>query len=309
MHTKAFPYIGMLGLFWGTNIVASRFGVGEFDPYVFIAIRLTIATLFFLLVLMVNGRFLPTDWETWKPSIISGFLGVAIPMTTFILSLQFMSSGVASIFVTAAPVIVVIMAHFFLPDEKMSRNKGLGVMLALAGALFLALRGESGLADVGRANPLGFILIMVGLTTEGFNAMYVRLRMQALNPMEVTGIRLLTGCLSVWVLALFVGDFTFTAVTFAGYFSVAYAAIIGAVAGQFTAYYIIQEHGATAFSLTSYVVPVVATFFGVVILGEIVTWGMLTGVVLIGGGIYLVNKRTAVNGAPSESRPVPEIGD
>ena len=47
MHTKAFPYIGLLSLFWGTNIVASRFGIGEFDPYLFIALRLAIATVAF----------------------------------------------------------------------------------------------------------------------------------------------------------------------------------------------------------------------------------------------------------------------
>ena len=188
MHTKAFPYIILLSLFWGTNIVASRFGVGEFDPYLFIALRLTIAVLFFMLVVAWNGRFVPRDKDVWKLSIVSGILGVSIPMTSFILSLQYQSSGVASIFVTASPAIVVIMAHFFLPDEKMTRNKALGLILALAGALFLALRGESGLADVARANPLGFILVMVGLVSEGINAMFIRLRMQNMDPMDVTGI-------------------------------------------------------------------------------------------------------------------------
>ena len=93
---------------------------------------------------------------------------------------------------------------------------------------------------------------------------------------------------------MFVADFDLTAVTASGYFSLVYAAVIGAVAGQFTAYYITREHGATAFSLTSYVIPVVATTFGVLLLGEIVTWGMLVGIILIGGGIYLINKRTSM---------------
>ena len=41
MHTKAFPYIILLSLFWGTNIVASRFGVGEFDPYLLKMVKRT----------------------------------------------------------------------------------------------------------------------------------------------------------------------------------------------------------------------------------------------------------------------------
>ncbi|MCB8945937.1 MAG: DMT family transporter [Ardenticatenaceae bacterium] len=294
MQPKAFPYIILLSLFWGTNIVASRFGIGEFDPYLFIALRLATATLFFIPIAFANGRRWPQDRTIWKHGIISGILGVAIPMTSFILSLQYQSSGVASIFVTASPAIIVIMAHFVLPDEKMTRNKAIGLVLALLGALFLVLRGESGLADVGRASPLGFILVMMGLVSEAINTMYVRRRMMHIDPMTVTGIRLFTGAVIAFVAALLVGEFTLADVTPAGYFSLAYAGLIGALAGQFTAFYIQRRFGATAFSLTSYIIPVVATTFGVLLLDEIVTWAMLVGIVLIGSGIYLISKRTAV---------------
>ncbi|MCB0158950.1 MAG: DMT family transporter, partial [Caldilineaceae bacterium] len=69
-----------------------------------------------------------------------------------------------------------------------------------------------------------------------------------------------------------------------------YASLVGALGGQFLAFYITRRFGATAFSLTSYLIPVVATVFGVLILGEIVTWGMVVGVVLIGSGVYLINR-------------------
>ena len=121
--------------------------------------------------------------------------------------------------------------------------------------------------------------------------MYVRRHMTHLDPIEVTGIRLFVGALILITVALFLGDFSFVQVTAAGYFSLAYAALIGALAGQFTAFYIQRRFGATAFALTSYLIPVVATIFGVLLLGEIVTWAMLVGVVLIGGGIYLINRR------------------
>ena len=291
MHTKAFPYIILLSLFWGTNIVASRFGIGEFNPYLFIVLRLSIATLFFIPFLFLTGKGLPRDRSVWAHAALSGFLGVSIPMTSFILSLQYQSSGVASIYVTAAPAIIVVVAHFFLPDEKLTRLKGLGVLLALAGSLFLVLSGESGLADVSRANPLGFILVITGLIVESGNTVLVRRRMQAMDGQQVTAIRLLTAAIIVLILALFVGEFDFSRVTAAGYFSLFYAGLIGALAGQFTAFYIQRRFGATAFSLTSYLIPVVAIVAGVVFLDELFTWPMLFGIVMIGGGIYLINRR------------------
>ena len=293
MHTKAFPYISLLALFWGTNIVASRYGVGEFDPFFFIMLRLVIASISFAAVLLIAQRKLPQDPVLIRRAMLSGFLGVAIPMPTFILALQYMSSGVASIYVTSAPVMMVVAAHFFLPDEKLTRNKILGVVLALSGSIFLAIRGESGLAEIGRANPLGVIFILGGLVSETINTMYVRRKMSGMDPMQVTAIRLATAAVIVTIVTFILGDFSVAQVTATGIFSLAYAALIGALGGQFMAFTIQRRFGATAFSLTSYLIPLVATIFGVLLLGEIVTWGMGVGVLLIVGGLALINRQTA----------------
>jgi O-acetylserine/cysteine efflux transporter len=294
MHNKALPYVGLLSLFWGTNIVASRFGIDEFDPVLFIALRLAIATTFFTLIFLLQRRAWPTDKNLWRNAAISGVIGVAIPMNMFILSLQYQSSGMAAIFVTLTPAVMVVAAHLFLPDERMTTNKAVGVLLALAGSLFLALRGESGLADVGRASPLGFTLVFIGLCSEVTNAIFVRKRMRDLDPVAVTGVRLFSGAVITITVAVLLGRAAWPVVSPAGAFSLAYAALIGALGGQFMAFYITRRFGATAFSLTSYIIPVVATFFGVLILEEIVTWGMVVGVVLIGSGVYLINRPARV---------------
>ncbi|MFK7803230.1 MAG: DMT family transporter [Anaerolineae bacterium] len=290
MHTKAFPYIGLLGFFWGTNLVAARFGVGEFQPFLFIALRLTLAAVCFVPFMVTGGRQFPKDWHTWKLSIVSGTLGVAIPMSAFMLSLQFMSSGLVSIFVTAAPALIALAAHFFLPEEKLNGIKWLGVGLALLGSIFLALLGESGLADIDRVNPLGPLMITLGLLSDSANTVFVRLRMRDLDAYHVTGIRLITGAVLVTAVTLLFTNPELSGVTGKGYFSLFYAAFVGAVGGQFMAFYITRRFGAVSFSLVSFVVPIVATFFGVILLGEIVTWGMLVGVGFIVAGIYFINR-------------------
>ena len=84
-------------------------------------------------------------------------------MTSIVSSLQFQSSGITAVLITTSPAITVIMAHFFLPDEPLTRRKSLGVLFALGGALLLAARGESGLPDVSRANPLGYLLVLLAM--------------------------------------------------------------------------------------------------------------------------------------------------
>ncbi|MEM7531442.1 MAG: DMT family transporter [Chloroflexota bacterium] len=308
MHTKAFPYIGLLGLFWGTNIVASRFGVVELDPLLYISLRISVAAICMLLILLIQRRTWPADLTLWGHALISGVIGVSIPMSLFIFSLQYQSSGVTSIFVTTGPALMVIAAHFFLPDEKMTRNKAVGVLLALIGSLFLVIRGETGLAGVGQASLLGFIFVFTALSFDVLNTMFVRKRMRDMDPVMVTAIRLCVGSVLTTAVALLFSDFSFTTISVSGYISIIYAGLVGALAGQFLAFYVIGRFGATAYSLTTYVIPVVATIFGVLLLDEIVTWGMLVGVVLIGGGITLINRQVDTNAVRLKQAEYGEVG-
>lgn len=288
-YLQALPIVALLSLFWGVNAVASRFGISEFDPYFFITLRLALASLVFWPILYLTQGKLPTDKKLWRQASLSGILGVAIPIPTFILSLQYQSSGVASLYVITLPVMLVIAAHFILPDEKMTRPKALGVGLAICGTLLLALRGESGLADVGRASPIGFFLVVGGLVFEVCNTMFVRTQMRNTDPMQVTAIRLLVATAVVFIVTIFLGDFSLANVTRSGYLTLGYAAFIGALAAQFLAFYIQRTYGATAFSLNSFLVPIFATVTGALWLNEIITLTMLIGMFLIGSGLYLIN--------------------
>ena len=64
---------------------------------------------------------------------------------------------------TTMPAFTVILAHFFLPDEFLTRRKIIGVTLALGGAILLALSGEDGLPNMSGAPPTGYLLVGVGI--------------------------------------------------------------------------------------------------------------------------------------------------
>ena len=69
-----------------------------------------------------------------------------------------------------------------------------------------------------------------------------------------------------------------------------YAAIFGTFLGMLLSLYNIQRFGATAAVMSAYVIPVVATLTGVLLLGEQITSGMVGGMILISVGVWLLNK-------------------
>ena len=292
MSAQALPYVILLGFLFGSTLIASRFSVGQFNPLTYIGLRLVIASLCHLTVYALSsGRRVSRDRLLWKRSAVLGVFGTAIPMTFIVSSLQFQSAGITAVLLTTGPALTVLMAHFFLPDEKMTPRKVLGVILALSGALLLTLLGETGLPDVDQANPLGYVLVFVAMISASSATIYARKYLRQFDAFDVASARMVIAALVVMPISLVLVGFDLSAVTVQGYLALGYAALIGTFSGMMLAFYIIQRFGATSSAMTAFVIPVVATFGGVLILGEQITVGMLAGMLLIIAGITIINQR------------------
>lgn len=249
-----------------------------------------IASLCHLAIYAVSKqRSWPRDRQLWRHAATLGILGTAIPMTAIVSSLQYQSSGITAVLITTSPAVTVLMAHFLLPDEPLTRQKILGVATALAGALLLAVLGESGLPDVSRADPIGYILVVAAMIFGSSATIYARRYMRSYDAIDVNSVRLLSAALVIIPLSLVLVGFDLSAVDRQGYMALIYAAIIGTFFGLMLAFYNIQRFGATAAAMTAYVIPIVAAIGGALLLGETITTGMLSGMALILAGIAIIN--------------------
>ena len=292
MSPQALPYITLLGILFGSTLIVSRFSVSQFNPLTYIGLRLCLAGFCHVLIYTLSKtRAWPQDRRLWKHAALLGVFATAIPMTAIVSSLQFQSSGVTSVLLTTGPALTVLMAHFLLPDESLTWRKSLGVLLALAGALLLAVRGESGLPDIERANPLGYILVVGAMVSASASTIYARKYMRDLDTVDVASVRMWVAALAIMPLSLLLVGFDLSQVTSQGYAALFYAALIGTFSGMMLAFYNIQRFGATASAVTAYVIPIVAMIGGVLLLGETVTSGMIAGMALIIAGVALINQR------------------
>ncbi len=291
MQIKALPYVVLLGLFFGSSLVASRFSVSQFEPTTYIAIRMLIASLMALLVYrLATGRRVPRDPQLWRRAGLLGVLGTAVPMTCVVSSLQYQSSGVASLLLATGPALTVCLAHFLLPDERLNRRTALGVCLALGGALLLALSGEDGLPEVTRAAPTGYLLVSIGMVFSSIMVIYARRKLRGYDAWDVGSIRLFSTAIVMLPFSLLTVGFDFSAVDAGGLLGLIYAAVVGTFLGLMLSFYNIKRFGATPAVMTTYVIPIVAGIGGVLFLGEEITGTMVVGMLVIIGGIVLLQQ-------------------
>ena len=291
MSIKALPYVILLGLFFCSSLVVSRFSVGQLDPTTYIGLRMLIASVMALMVYAITtGRHLPRDLELWKRAGLLGVFGTAVPITCVVTSLQYQSSGVASLLLATGPALTVCLAHFILPDELLNRRKAIGVCLALGGAVLLALSGEDGLPDASTTVPTGFLLVSIGMLFSSIMVIYARKYLRGYDALDVGSIRLFTTAIVMVPFSLLTVGFDLSGMDGAGVFSLFYAAVVGTFLGLLLSFYNIKRFGATPAIMTTYVIPIVAGIGGVLVLGEEITTTMVFGMVVIIGGIALLQE-------------------
>lgn len=293
MKYSPIPYILFQGMLFGSSIISTRFGISQFHPLTFIGLRLLIASLLFASIYLVGtkrGFRFPKDNQLWFHASVIGIIGTAIPMLAFVSSLQYQSSGVSGTLITIAPAITVVLAHFFLQDEALTQRKIAGVLLALSGGLILVVRGESGLAGGEKANTIGYALVFVAVIIGSCRTIYTRHFVQNFNVFDVSSIRILTAAIAILPLSLLISGVELEAVNKWGYFALGFSTLAATIFGLYGEIYIISNFGATTNAMTAFVVPIFASLGGAILLGELLTPGMLTGMSLIIIGVYLVNR-------------------
>ena len=287
---QSISLVVLLGTVFGLNIVAARFSTGQFEPLVYVSLRAAIASILHLAIypLKPELRF-PTSRRLWLHAGVFGFLGVVMTMVGYVSSLRYLSSGVMSLFLTLTMPATVILAHFFLSDERMNPYKVLGVFVAFAGAMALLISRETGIADIARADWRGYAFIIMGVAGASASGVYARRFLKDDPNYDVSTIRMLVAAAILIPIAGLSIGYDLSSVRVSGYMALLYHAVIGTFLAFLLNLYIINKFSATAGSESSYISPVVATVLGAMLLDEIVTPIMIVGMVLIFAGLTILN--------------------
>ncbi len=282
----------LLGLMNGTTLLASRFSVGQYSTSNYLTIRLAIASVVYAVLVWFTQkdklRFFPKSKKFWIGSLFVGFL-TGISMNAIIMAMQYISSGLNSILMTITPALTVLMAHFMLNDERLSFKKIIGIVLALAGVFFMMASGESGLPNIDVVNPLGYVLSLIGIVVSSYSSIVIRKKLAEFDAVHVATVRNFGTLVVSVLLSLLIFGFDFSRVNSIGVGVLLYAAVVGTFAAHLLNVHINQKYGATTISVTNYIIPIVSNIGGVILLDEEITWVTSLGMLLIIGGIFVMN--------------------
>ncbi|MBS1789584.1 MAG: EamA family transporter [Acidobacteria bacterium] len=276
----------LLCLIWGSTWIFIKLGLDDWPPFTFAGLRFLLATLILWLIVLARGDKLPSTRRDW---LLIAWLGV----TSFSLNYGLIfwgenriPSGLTAVLQATIPAIGLVMAHFFLPNERITAAKLVGVALGFVG---VAVIFADQMNIAGPSALWGCAAIIVSAFVVAYANVLVKLRSGHLQITSMVAGQMTFGFIPLLTVGwIFEGGpfrlrWTLQAVT-----SLLYLAVVGSVVAFLLYFWLVKKIDVTKTMLISLVTPVVALVIGWLVRGEGMSWRLALGSAAILSGISMV---------------------
>jgi drug/metabolite transporter (DMT)-like permease len=273
----------LIGIIWGSSFILMKKGLLVFSAPQIASLRMGIAWLVTLPFLL--PRFKEISRREWLILLAVGLFGSAIPAFLFTAAQTRIDSSLAGMLNSLVPLLTMAFGLLFFGLRTWPMQVA-GLMIGLVGAILLVLMPD-GIDDF---QPAALLVVLASICY-ALNLNVVRRYLPKMPSMLITaGSFLWIG--PVCLVYLFSTDFVQRfdhELAFRSFGAVVLLAVVGTTVALLMFNKLIQSGGALIASMVTYVVPVVAIFWGILD-GEVVSFWSILGVLVILGGVYLVNK-------------------
>jgi len=287
MATREWVLLIVLSILWGGSFFFAEVALRDLGPLSIVCGRVSLAALALLAFVYLSGKQMPWDWISWRQFFVMGGLNNIIPFSLIVWGQSHIDSGLASVLNATTPLFTVALAHMLTTDEKISLNKGLGIVFGIIGVAVLI--GPDALDNLD-GQAWGKIAILGAAISYSFAGIYGR-RLSR-HPTSVAAAGMLVGSgLMMVPLALIFENPLQASPDMATWGSVLAIALLSTSVAYLIYFHILAKAGATNLLLVTFLVPVSALLLGVFILGERLSSNAIIGMMLIFAGLAAVDGR------------------
>lgn len=279
--------VATLGLVWGGSFMLVSLALRGVGPFWLAESRLIIATLALGAVWLWRGRKLfetPPGLRGWGIVAVIGATNTAFPFMLLSWGQQHVPSAFAGVSMATVPLIVLPLAHLFIPGERMTPRRLIGFGIGFAGVAVL-LGGQAFNSTGSALENWGRLACVGAASCYALTGILIR-RLPPVDRIGLTAVLMLIGAAVVLPVALVVEGMppamdaeTWGVVVLLGLVSTALMALL-----QVT---VTRTAGPVFLSLTNYQVPVWSVILGAAVLGEALPPSLFLALVLVLCGVGL----------------------
>ena len=287
MKTKDWLAFAALSLAWGSSFMWIKIAVQEIGPFLLVGFRILFGLLGLALVVAFRKPEWPRQAKQWGVLLLLGLTNTAAPFVLISWAEQYIDSAVASVLNGSVPLFTMLIAHLLLSDDRMNRQRVLGLLIGFAGVVSLVWRDlQTGL----ELNLLAQGAMLLAVLLYAGSAVYARRSAQGLSPIIQALVPLASANLLIWTITPLVeGPLRLPSLP-ATWFALVWLGIVGSCLAYLLYFYLLHAIGPTRATMVTYTFPVIGVVLGVVFLHEALNTELLLGTVLVLASLYVVNR-------------------
>lgn len=287
----------LLGVIWGSNFIFMKWAADYLDASQIVFWRVFFGFVPIALYAFVTGALKLHHWRLAGHFFAMSLLATSVYFYGYAKGTSLLLSGIAGALSGAIPLFAFVMSLLFLPEEKASWRKILGILIGFVGIVIIA--NPFG-GDLAQTNLGGVFYMTLGSLSVGSSFVYAR---KYLAHHQIQPVALATYQLGLALVSLAL----FTDVSIPTDIWVDHRTVLGLSVGlgllgtgcaYIFYYYIVAKLGAVTASSATYIPPVIALMIGA-FLGEPLGWASFLATGLIFLGVFLLKSGPAVAGHKS----------
>ena len=271
---------------WGTTFLAIRIAVEELPPLFAAGARFFIAGVALYGFMRAKGEARPTLIQ-WRSLAIMALLMFVAEYGPLFWAEKYVPSGVVSVLAATLPIITLILEMLILRQQRMRPMLALAVLIGFSGVAVLLMPGGTQHIAL-----IPCLAILAGATTWSLGAVLTRsMELPTSHPTTAGAAMMVGGAMLLALSAGFGEMHPFPHVSTRAVLAMLYLIIFGSLLA-FTAFvWLLGQMPATRVSSHAYVNPIVAVALGYFAAGEIITWRIIAGSLLVLVSVFLILRR------------------
>jgi len=278
--------VAVLVLIWGLSWPVYKYALSYTPPILFAGMRTFLGGL--ALALVALPRWNKIRFRTHaRIYFTSAFFNVFLFFGLQTVGLTYMPGGLFSVIVYLQPVLVSLLAWFWV-GESMSVFKLTGLVLGFAGVFVVSSDGFSG-----EISAWGIFLALITAISWAIGAVYLKKNGNSVDPLWLVAIQSMTGGLALTLIGTAVESWSDIVWNLPYLSGLLFGMLLGVPTAWVVYFVLVRSGEAGKVAANTFSVPFISVAAGTLLLGEPFHFKLFLGLVLIAASIYLVNRRTA----------------
>lgn len=287
--TRQIILLLLLACAWSPSFLFIKLAVQEIAPITVVALRVSIGALLLLPLLWWRGVSLPKSKSFWMKSFIMALFSSTLPFCLFCYAETSIESALAAIINGTTPMFTALLAHLFIPNDRLHLQKILGIGLSIGGLLLLF---APNIREGFHGDLSGMVAATGASISYGISHVLAKKTMVGQKPFVAPTAQLIASFFLLLPLLAWQGTLSTipmlpSASAITGVLGLAF---VGTFIAFIVYYKLLEVSGPTAISMVSCCFPVGGMLLGYLFLGETLAFSGVAAALLILMGIITVNE-------------------